>query len=117
MEIVVRSRNGAVTPRVRALADGKVARLARLAHDVSRVEVDFSELRNPRVAEPQQCEIIVHLKGHLVTAHASASEAVAALDLALDKVEHQVARIKEKRVARSHPRGSGGGRAADGSGG
>jgi ribosomal subunit interface protein len=115
MEIVVRSRNGAVTPRMRALADGKVGRIARFARDVSRVEVDFSELRNPRVAEPQQCEIIVHLKGHLVTAHASASEPVAALDLALDKVEHQVARIKDKRVARSHVRGTG--RAADGSSG
>ena len=45
------------------------------------------------------CEITVHLKRHFVKAHASSTEPEAALDLALDKVEHQVARIKEKRVA------------------
>jgi putative sigma-54 modulation protein len=46
----------------------------------------------------------VHLKRHFVKAHAAARELEAALDLVIDKVEHQVARIKEKRVARSHPR-------------
>ena len=46
----------------------------------------------------------MHLKRHFVKAHATAAEPEAALDLAIDKVEHQVARIKEKRVARSHPR-------------
>jgi ribosomal subunit interface protein len=107
MEIVVRAKNGAVPSQLRATAGEKAGRLTRRAHDVFRVEVEFSEVRNPRVAEPQLCEIIVHLKGHLVTAHASATEPTAAFDLALDKVEHQLARIKEKRVARVHPRGSG----------
>jgi putative sigma-54 modulation protein len=39
-----------------------------------------------------------------VKAHACAPEPEAALDLAVDKVGKQVARIKEKRVSRSHPR-------------
>jgi putative sigma-54 modulation protein len=39
-----------------------------------------------------------------VKAHACAPEPEAALDLAVDKVGHQVARIKDKRVSRSHPR-------------
>ncbi len=33
----------------------------------------------------------MHLKKHFVKAHASSSEPEAALDLAIDKVEHQVA--------------------------
>ena len=37
-------------------------------------------------------------------AHACAPEPEAALDLAVDKIGHQVARIKDKRVSRSHPR-------------
>jgi putative sigma-54 modulation protein len=37
-----------------------------------------------------------------VKAHAAASEPTTALDLVIDKIEHQVARIKEKRVTRSH---------------
>src|SRR3954462_2526933 len=90
--------------RLKTLAHEKVARLARFTHDAGRVEVDFSELKNPRVPARQLCEITVHLKKHFVKAHASSSEPGAALDLAIDKVEHQVARIKERRVARNHVR-------------
>jgi putative sigma-54 modulation protein len=104
MEIVVRGKNRSVPPRLRATAEEKVARIGRFAQDVSRVEVDFSKLRNPRISEPQVCEITVHLTGHFAKAHAAATEPEAALDLALDKLAHQVARIKDKRVARSHPR-------------
>src|SRR5262249_47284310 len=61
-----------------------------------------SELRNRRVADNQVCDVIVHLKRNFVKAQAAATEPAVALDLVLDKVEHQVARIKEKRVTRTH---------------
>jgi putative sigma-54 modulation protein len=101
---VVRGKNRSVPSRLKLMAEEKVGRIARLAHDVRRVEVDFSELRNPRIGQPHVCEITLHLPGHFVKAHAAATEPEAALDVALDKLEHQVARIKDKRVARSHPR-------------
>ena len=104
MDVVVRGKNRPVPARLKSLAQEKVARLARFTHDAGRVEVDFSELKNPRVSDRQLCEITVHLKKHFVKAHASSSEPEAALDLAIDKVEHQVARIKERRVARNHVR-------------
>jgi putative sigma-54 modulation protein len=97
-------KNRPVSSRLRATAKEKVARIARFTHDAARVEVDFSELRNPRIAASQLCEVTVHLKRHFVKAHAAAAEPEAALDLVVDKVEHQVARIKDKRVTRSHPR-------------
>ena len=87
---------------LREVSREKVARIARLTHDAGRVEVDFSEVRNPRESRPQECEITVHLKRHFVKAHAASTEPEAALDLVLDKVEQQVARIKGKRVTRSH---------------
>jgi putative sigma-54 modulation protein len=104
VDVVVRGKNRPVPARLKSLAREKVARLARFTHDAGRVEVDFSELKNPRVSDRQLCEITVHLKKHFVKAHASSSEPEAALDLAIDKVEHQVARIKERRVARNHVR-------------
>lgn len=104
MDIEVRGKNCPVPSRLKAVAQEKVARIARFTHDAGRVEVDFSEAKNPRVANAQLCEITVHLKRHFVKAHATAPEPEAALDLALDKVEHQVSRIKDKRVSRSHPR-------------
>jgi putative sigma-54 modulation protein len=104
MDIVVRGRNVPVPPRLRKLAEEKLRKITRFTHDPSRVEVEFSEVRNRRVPANQLCEVTVHLKRHFVKAHAAAHEPETALDLVLDKVEHQVARIKEKRVARSHPR-------------
>ena len=104
MDIVVRGKNRTVPPRLQELAREKVGKIARFTHDAGRVEVDFSEVHTARVDARQLCEITVHLKRHFVKAHAAAAEPEAALDLAIDKVEHQVARIKEKRVARSHPR-------------
>jgi putative sigma-54 modulation protein len=102
MDIVVRGKNVDVSPRLRKLAREKLNKISRFTHDAARVEVDFSELRNRRVADNQVCEVIVHLKRNFVKAHAAAGEPAAALDLVIDKVEHQVSRIKEKRVTRSH---------------
>jgi putative sigma-54 modulation protein len=102
MDIVVRGKNVDVPPRLRKVAREKVRKISRFTHDAGRVEVDFSELRNKRVADNQVCDVVVHLKRNFVKARAAATEPVAALDLVLDKVEHQVARIKEKRVARTH---------------
>jgi putative sigma-54 modulation protein len=104
MDIEVRGKNRPVSSRLKTSAKEKVTRIAKFTHDAGRVEVDFSEAKNPRVANSQLCEITVHLKRHFVKAHATATEPEAALDLALDKVEHQVSRIKDKRVSRSHPR-------------
>jgi putative sigma-54 modulation protein len=104
MDIVVRGRNCDVTAQVKAVTEEKLAKLTRLAADIRRVEVDYSEVRNPRVAEKRLCEVTVHLKRHFVKAHAAATELLAALDLVIDKVEHQVGRLKDKRISRSHPR-------------
>jgi putative sigma-54 modulation protein len=104
MDIDVRGKNRPVSSHLDALAREKVARIAKFTHDAGRVEVDFSVQQHRRDDESQLCEITVHLKKHFVKAHACALEPEAALDLAVDKVGHQVARIKDKRVSRSHPR-------------
>jgi putative sigma-54 modulation protein len=102
MDIVVRGKNVDVSPRLRKLARDKLNKISRFTHDAGRVEIEFSELRNARVADNQVCDVIVHLKRNFVKAHAAAPEPTAALDLVIDKIEHQVARINEKRVTRSH---------------
>jgi putative sigma-54 modulation protein len=104
MDIEVRGKNRPVSSRLDATAREKVSRIAKFTHDAGRVEVDFSEQQHRRPAEAQLCEITVHLKKHFVKARACAPEPAAALDLAVDKIGHQMARIKEKRVTRSHPR-------------
>jgi ribosomal subunit interface protein len=104
MDILVRGRNVPVDPAIEAESRRKLGKLPRYAPDIRRVEVEFSEIRNPRAPEKLQCEVIVHLTRNFVKAHATASDARTALDRVIDKVEHQVGRVKSKRIGRSRPR-------------
>jgi putative sigma-54 modulation protein len=112
-DVVVFGKHVEVTAPLRDLTLEKLARLDRFATDVRRIEVEFSEIRNRRAAAPQTCEILVHLTGHLVKAHAAAADHASALDLALEKVAHQLRRLHERRTSRRASRRDGGpGRAA-----
>ncbi|HEY3722328.1 MAG TPA: ribosome-associated translation inhibitor RaiA [Acidimicrobiia bacterium] len=102
MEIVVRAKNTKVEPTVQDLTRDKLTKLGRFGLDIFRVEVDYSEIRNPRVHDCELCEVTVHLKKHFVKAHAASVDQVAALDLVIDKLEHQVTRLKQRKVDRTH---------------
>ena len=102
MEIVVRAKNTKVEPGVQTITRDKLSKLTRFGLNIFRVEVDYSEIRNPRVHDCELCEVTVHVKGHFVKAHASSTDQVAALDIVIDKVEHQVTRLKERKVDRKH---------------
>ena len=104
MEIVLRGRNVDVAPELDADCRRKLAKLAKLASDIRRIDVEFSEVRNPRVADDQQCEVTVHLTRNLVKAHAAAADARSALDRVVEKVGHQLERVHDKRVHRTRPR-------------
>ena len=102
MDIVIRGKNVEVSETLRSAALKQMGKLDRFANGYGRAEIDFSEERNPRIAANHVCEVLVHLKGHLLKAHAAAEEPFAAVSMAVDKIEHQVKRLKEKRVSRTH---------------
>jgi putative sigma-54 modulation protein len=104
MDITIRGRNTHVSESLKQATKEKLSKLDRFARGHGRIEVDFFEQRNPRIHDHHEVEVIVHLKGHLVKGHAASTDHYAALDLVIDKVEHQVRKLKERRVSRSHPR-------------
>ena len=104
MDIVVRGKNRPVSSRLEEMAREKVAKIAQVHARRRPGRGRLRRAAHRRIAESQLCEITVHLKRHFVKAHAAAPEPEAALDLAVDKSGHQVSRIKDKRVSRSHPR-------------
>lgn len=104
MDVVIRGKNVDVSELLKTAALKQLSRLDRFADGTGRAEVDFFEERNPRIADNQVCEVLLHLKGHLVKGHAAAAEPFAAVALAVEKVEHQVKRLKEKRITRTHTR-------------
>ncbi|MDP8992010.1 MAG: sigma 54 modulation/S30EA ribosomal C-terminal domain-containing protein, partial [Actinomycetota bacterium] len=71
---------------------------------MDRAEVRFFEERNPRIAEKEVCEVTLHGHGHVVRARAAAPDAMAAVDLVVDKAAHRLEKLKGKLVGRSHPR-------------
>jgi ribosomal subunit interface protein len=96
MNVIVRGKNVPVPSRLRNAAQRKLGSLERVARDVSRAEVDFSEERNPRIRQRHRCAVVVHRPHELLTARAAAPAPEAALDLVVDKLRHQVGRRKNR---------------------
>ena len=100
MDVVVFGKHVEVDPALRAVTLEKLDRIEKYANDVRRVDVDYGLHQTRRAGDSCTCEILVHLTHHLVKGTAAAVEHAMALDLALDKVEHQMRRLHERRVRR-----------------
>lgn len=100
MEISVSGRHVEVSDRLRALAEQKVGRLERFLA-MERAEVHFTRHKNPRITDSEICEVTLEGHGHHVRTKTGASDAFAAVDKAVAKLEHQLSRLKSKLVGRS----------------
>jgi putative sigma-54 modulation protein len=98
MDVHVVGKHTEVDAGLRSLTQEKLDRIAKYANDVRRVDVDYAEHATRRAGDSHTCEILVHVNHHLVKGTAAATEHAVALDLALDKVEHQMRRLHERRV-------------------
>ncbi|HYA69513.1 MAG TPA: ribosome-associated translation inhibitor RaiA [Acidimicrobiales bacterium] len=106
MDVDVFGRKNSVPEAIRAQAQVKVAKIGRLAPVLERAEVRLVEDRDAPAARRHLCEVTMEGHGHVVRARARASELQAAVDLVVEKLEHQVERLKGKLLGRSHPRRS-----------
>jgi putative sigma-54 modulation protein len=100
VDVVFFGKHVELDPTLRAVTLEKLERISKYANDVRRIDVDYGEHPTRRAGDSCTCEILVHLKQHLVKGSAAATEHVQALDLALDKVEQQMRRLHERRVRR-----------------
>jgi len=107
MDIAIRSRNLEVTESLRSVVEHKLTKLNRFLDGMERAEVRFIEEKNPRIAEREVCEVTVHGHGHVVRARAAGQEPMVAVDRVVDKLEHQLVKLKSRLVGRSHPRHNG----------
>lgn len=96
MVVLISSRHAEVSPVLRAQAERKVARLARHLSALERAEVHFSEEKNPRIVDREVCEVHVEGHGHHLRCTASAPDGFGAVDAAVDKLEHQIQRLKRR---------------------
>jgi ribosomal subunit interface protein len=96
VEITVSARHLVVSPALKAAAESKFGRLSRFMGGIDRADVHFVEERNPRIADREVCEVTVQGSGRRVRAKAAAADTFSAIDLAVEKLEHQLVTLKSK---------------------
>ena len=105
MEITVSSRHTEVSELLRESTVEKIGRLGRFLEGMDRAEVHFSEEHTRRVADKEVCEVTLVGHGHHVRCKVSAPDGFAAVDLAVEKLEHQLHKLKTKLMKRTHANG------------
>lgn len=97
MEVSVSARHLELTPALRAAAQEKVGRLDRFLDGLDRAEVHFVEEHNPRISDKDVCEVTMSGGGHHVVVRATAPDPFAAIDVAVEKLEAKLHKLKTTR--------------------
>jgi len=105
VEITVSSRHTEVSDLLRESTVEKIGRLGRFLEGMDRAEVHFSEEHTRRVTDKEVCEVTLVGHGHHVRCKVTAPDGFAAVDLAVEKLEHQLHKLKTKLVQRNHANG------------
>ncbi len=105
MDVSISSRHLEITPQLEKLVKSKIGRLDRHLRELDTATVHFAEARNPRIAEREICEVTLSGHGHHLRAKVSARDPAAAVDLAEDKLERQIRKLRTKLQKRRHGRG------------
>jgi putative sigma-54 modulation protein len=103
VRVVLNDRTAGLPPELKEYAQRKLERLARHFGRVADAEVDFSEEAKRFGLEMNVVRINVHVDGRrapVLSAKEHGADPQAALDLALDKIDRQVVKLKERRTRR-----------------
>jgi len=98
MEIIFKGHQTDVPARFKEYAAAKLNRLEKLDQKAIRVDVELSVERNPRQAsQKERVELTIMSRGPAIRAEASAEDRLAALDLALAKLNSRLRRALGRR--------------------
>jgi ribosomal subunit interface protein len=98
MEIIFKGRQTDVPARFREYAAAKLNKLEKLDQKAIRVDVELSVERNPRQAsQKERVELTIRSRGPAIRAEAAAEDRMAALDLALAKLDSRLRRALDRR--------------------
>jgi putative sigma-54 modulation protein len=98
MRLQVKGKNVEMTPSLRTYAESKLAKLDKQLADLTQVEVELSEEKNPSIQANQIAEATIFTKGPTLRAREAATDIRTAIDQLVDNLERQVKRYREKRT-------------------
>ena len=102
MKVVIHDRTEELKPWLRSYTERRLSKLSRHFERVLEAEVSFTP-ESRRGGEEKAVTILVHMDGRkkpLLKAEERGRELQATLDLALEKVDRQVLKLKDKIVDR-----------------
>lgn len=103
MKLLVKGKNVDVSRRVHEYAEKRLAKLSlQLDDDVTRVELEITEEKNPRVSDSHVAEATVWTKGGAMRAREASPDVYASIDLVAEKLARQVKKYHDKRVQYRH---------------
>jgi putative sigma-54 modulation protein len=108
MKVVIQDQTEELDPRLRRYTESRLSKLSRHFERVLEAEVHFSPVsKRGGGTEEATVKILLHPDGRkkpILKAEANGRDLRVALDLALDKVDRQVMKLKDKFVTRHHPK-------------
>ena len=105
MQVNVSARNTQVAKDDRDLVVKKLSRLGDKFLDMESAEVHFFEEKNPRLTDQKEvCEVTLAGHGHHVRVKANGPDHLTATDLAIEKLENKLRKLKTKLGAQKRYR-------------
>ena len=102
MTVRVHGKNMQVPSDMREFAQDRVAHAGRIFDNGGDVDVEFTEFTNPRRSDGRyRVEITTNAAGHILRVEAVAGEERTAVDLAADRFERQLRKVKTKLIQRN----------------
>lgn len=101
MQVIVKARHTRVPAAMKKMAVEKIEKVKRFNDHIGKLEIEFSEEHNPRVAKRKHSvEVTMSTKNHVFRAVGAGMDPASAIDTVVDKLEAQVKRVKDKMVKR-----------------
>jgi len=100
MELQIKGKNLEVSETMRTFAERKLAKLGKLTHPSTRVELELSVEKNPSVAANQIAEATVWLKGKTLRCKQASRDMKASIDELTEKLHRELADLRDKKVSK-----------------
>lgn len=104
MDVSVSGRHTTVSETLKNQAVDKIGRLDKYLMGMDRAEVHFWEEKNAKSDNREFCEVTLEGHGHHIRCKVSAPDGFTAVDLAVDKLERQMRKLKTKIERRNRSR-------------
>ena len=100
MELQIKGRNLEVSETMRTFAERKLAKVDKLCHASTRIELELCVEKNPSVAANQVAEATVWLKGHTLRCKEASRDMKASIDELTEKLHRELTELRDKRLAK-----------------